>query len=87
MLRAVTRNADGRETLVLGLTDENWQLLASRPILAEFDDVGLEVQLVVFRAQDTNGLMVRAVELGLASESIIATPAPTPAEPRMWGRS
>ncbi|MGH3200834.1 MAG: hypothetical protein ACRDP5_02065 [Streptosporangiaceae bacterium] len=87
MLRTVTRSTDGREVVVLGLTEENWRLMSSKPIMVEFRDVGLDVQVVMFRARDTEGLKIRAVELGLADESLLETPRPTPAEPQMWRRS
>lgn len=86
MLRTVTRGADGREVAVVGLTEENWRLLASKPVTADFADLGLNIRLVVFRAQDTEGLKAKAVELGLADESILATPPPSPTEPRTWRR-
>jgi hypothetical protein len=86
MLRAVTHGADGREVAVVGLTEENWRLLASKPVRANFADLGLNIQLVVFRARDTEDLKAKAVELGLADESILATPPPPPTEPRMWRR-
>jgi hypothetical protein len=87
MLRAVTRSAAGREVAVLGLTEENWRLLSSKPILAEFRDVGLDVQVVVFRAQDSEDLKVKAIELGLTAESLPSMPLPTSAEPQMRRRS
>jgi hypothetical protein len=61
-------------------------LLATKPIMVEFGDVGLDVQVVVFRAQDTEDLKIKAVELGVADESRLATPSPTPAEPQLWRR-
>jgi len=84
MLRTVTRTTDGREVVVLGLTEENWRLLSAKPILAEFRDVGLDVQVVVFRARDADELKVKAVELGLAAETLLATPSPTPENQQMW---
>lgn len=86
MLRAVTRSADGREVVVLGLTEENWRLLSSKPIMVDLRDVGLDVQVVVFRARDTDDLKIKAIELGVADESLHTTPPPTPAEPQMWRR-
>jgi hypothetical protein len=87
MLRTITRSTDGREVVVLGLTEENWRLLSSKPIMVEFRDVGLDVQVVMFRARDTEELKVKAVELGIADESLLSTPPPTPVEPQMWRRS
>jgi len=87
MLRTVTRGGDGRDVVVLGLTEENWHLLSSKPILLDLRDVGLDVQVVVYRARDVDDLKVRAVELGLVDESILAQPSPTPEESTMWRRS
>lgn len=84
MLRAVSRDADGRPTLILGLTEENWRLLSSKVIQLDGADLGVDASVMIFRGRDTRDLKAKLVEWGFADKTLLDVPEPTPTQHRGW---
>lgn len=84
MLRAVSHDAFGRPTLVIGLTDENWRRLLSNQIKFDANDLGLDATIVIFRGRDIRDLKGKAVELGLADRSLLDMPEASPIQSQRW---
>lgn len=85
MLRALTKkDALGRPTLVLGLTDDNWRRLQEKDMYFDASDIGLPIKVVIFRAGDGHELKAKAVELGIADPSLLDLPEATPIEAQLW---
>jgi hypothetical protein len=84
MLRALARDASGQSILVLGLTEDNWLRMLENNINFDASDIGLQVNVVVFRARDARELKAKAVEIGIADRSLLEVPEATPDESRLW---
>jgi hypothetical protein len=84
LLRALARDASGQPILVLGLTEDNWRGLLENNINFNASDIGLPVNVVIFRARDARELKAKAVEIGIADRSLLEVPEATPEEARRW---
>jgi hypothetical protein len=84
MLRAISLNALGQPTLVVGITDENWRRLATSNIKFDATDLGLEATIIIFRARDVKELKAKAVEMGLADRSLLDLPEATSTKSQTW---
>jgi hypothetical protein len=84
LLRALARDASGQPILVLGLTEDNWLGMLGNNINFDASDIGLLVNVVIFRARDARELKAKAVEIGIADRSLLEVPEATPDESRPW---
>ena len=84
MLRALTKDALGRPTLVLGLTEDNWHRMRESNLNFDASDIGLQVKVVMYRAKDSRELKAKAVEMNIADRSLLDLPEANPDEPRLW---
>lgn len=83
----MTKDANGRPAIVLGLTNKNWELLSSTVIWVDAAELGLDAAIVIFRGDDVDELKRKMVEMNLADDTILTTPDPTPTQHQWWHRT